>query len=78
MTVSEIFFNPVGLAVASGLTISGLAPVGNMCASSISLSSSFSTLVTTEFFSKLKIRYTKLRDWIIVIILLYEKNRKNR
>ena len=58
MIVSEILIGGVGLSVSSGLTISGLAPVGIMCASSISFLSSISTLFTNEYFSKLKIRYT--------------------
>ena len=58
------------------MTVSGLVPVGIMCASSISFLSSISTLITNEYFSKLKIRYTKLRDWIHVITLLYEKTSK--
>ena len=61
MIVSEIFFGSVGLSAGSGLTISGLAPVGIMCGSSISFLSSISTLITNEYFSKIKIRYTKLR-----------------
>ena len=76
MIVSEILIGGVGLSVGSGLTISGLAPVGIMCASSISFLSSLSTLITNEYISKLKIRYTKLRDWINVITLLYEKTLK--
>ena len=73
--VSEVLIGSVGL-VGSGFTISGLARVGIMWASSISFLSSISTLITNEFFSKLKIRYTKLRDWINVITLLYEKTLK--
>ena len=34
-------------------------------------------LITNEYNSKLKIRYTKLRDWINVITLLYEKTLKH-
>ena len=30
-------------------------------------------LITNEYISKLKIRYTKLRDWINVITMLYQK-----
>ena len=73
MIVSEILIGIVGLGVGSGLTISGLTPVRIMCAFSISILSSISTLFTNEYFSKLKIRYTKLRDWINVITLLLEK-----
>ena len=76
MIVSEILIGSVGLGAGSGLTISGLDPVGIMTSSSISFSSSISTLITNEYFSKLKIRYTKLRDWINTITLLYEKTLK--
>ena len=75
--VSENLIGSVGLGVGSGLTVSGLAPVGIMCASSISFLSSLSTLNTNEYFSKLKMRYTKLKDWINVITLLYGKTSKN-
>ena len=54
MIVSQTLKGSVGLNVGSALTISGLAPVGNMCASSISFLSSISTLITNEYFSKLK------------------------
>ena len=73
ISVSELSVGFVGLGVGSGLTISELAPVGVMCASSISFFSSISTLVLNEYISRLKIRYTKLRDWIIVNTLLNEK-----
>ena len=73
MIASEILFGGVGLSIGSGLTTSGLAPVGIMCASSISFLSKISTLITNEYFSILKIGYTKLRNWINVNTLLYEK-----
>ena len=38
--------------------------------------SSIAIFITNEYISKLKIRYTKLRDWINVITLLYEKTLK--
>ena len=33
-------------------------------------------MINIEYISKLKIRYTKLRDWINVITLLFEKTLK--
>ena len=72
--VSDFSLGSVGLGVGSSLTISGLAPVGIVCAGSISFLSSISTLIKNEYFSKLKNRYTKLREWINVITLLYQKN----
>ena len=44
--------------------------------SSAALITSIAILITNEYISKLKIRYTKLRDWINVITLLYEKTLK--
>ena len=57
MIVSEILIGSVGLGVGSGLTMSGLAPVGIMCAISVSFLSSTSTIIKNEYFSKWKIRY---------------------
>ena len=49
---------------------------GIVISSSTALLTSTAILITNEYISKLKIRYTKLRDWIIVITLLYEKTLK--
>ena len=46
---------------------------GIINSSSTALLTSIAILITNEYISKLKIRYTKLRDWINVITLLYEK-----
>ena len=56
-----------------GLIIPG---VGIIISSSTALLTSIAILITNENISKLKIGYTKLRDWIIVITLLYEKTLK--
>ena len=44
--------------------------------SSTAFLTSLPILITNEYISKLKIRCTKLRDWINVITLLYEKTLK--
>ena len=75
MILSESLLGVSGLPVGSGLTISGLAPVGITCAG-VSFLSSISTLITNEYFSRLEIRYTKLGDWINVTILCYEQKLK--
>ena len=49
---------------------------GVFISSSTALLNSTAILITDEYISTLKIRYTKLRDWIIVIALLYEKTVK--
>ena len=41
-----------------------------------SLLASIAILITKEYISKLKIRYTKFRDWINVITLFFEKTLK--
>ena len=46
---------------------------GIVISSGTALLTSIAILITNEYISKLKIRYTKLRDWINVITLLYEK-----
>ena len=76
MIVSETLIGIGGSSVGSGLTLSGIAPVGMVTVGSISFLSSISTLITNEFFSKLKIRYTKLRDCNNVTSLLFEKTMK--
>ena len=46
---------------------------GIIISSSTALLTSIAILITNEYISKLKIRYTKIKDWINVITLLYEK-----
>ena len=68
--------------IGSGSTIStstlGLINpgAGLIISSSTALLTSIAILITNEYISKLKIRYTKLRDWIYVITLLFEKTLK--
>ena len=76
MIVSDFLIGTVGLSVGSGLSIPGSAPVGVVCAGSFSFLSGISTLIASENISKVKIRFTKLRDWIHVITLIYERTLK--
>ena len=46
---------------------------GNIISSSTALLTSIAILITIEYLSNIKIRYTKLGDWVNVITLLYEK-----
>ena len=68
----------VGSGSAIGTsTMSLLNPsIGIVLSSSTALLSSIAILITNEYISKLKKRYTKLRDWINVITFLYEKTLK--
>ena len=68
----------IGSGSAIGtLTMSLINPsIGVVLTNSSALLTSTAILITNEYISKLKIRYTKLRDWINVITLLYEKTLK--
>ena len=65
----------VGSGSAIGTsTMSLLNPsIGIVLTSLTALLTSLAILITNEYISKLKLRYTKLRDWINFITILYEK-----
>ena len=50
--------------------------VAIIISSSTALLTSFAKLIANEDISKFKIRHNKIRDWINVITLLYEKTLK--
>ena len=50
--------------------------IGIVLTSSTALLTNIAILITNEYISKLKKRYTKLRDWINVITSLYENTLK--
>ena len=68
----------VGSGSAIGTSKMSLAnpSIGILLTSSTALLTSLAILITNEYISKLKLRYTKLRDWINFISLLYEKTLK--
>ena len=58
----------------SSSTMSLIKPsIGIVLTSSTALLTSLAILITNEYISKLKLRYTKLRDWINFLTILYEK-----
>ena len=65
-----------GSAIGSSAMSLNKPGAGIIISSSTALLTSIAILITNEYVSKLKIRYTKLRDWINVITLLYEKTLK--
>ena len=76
LIITEILVG-TGSAIESS-TMGLINPVaGNFIPSSTALLNSIAFLITNEYISKLKIRYKKLRDWINVITLLYEKTLKS-
>ena len=68
----------VGSASAVGSSTMGLINpgAGILLSSSTVLLTSIAILITNEYISKLKKRYSKLRGWINVITLLFEKTLK--
>ena len=72
LIITEIL---VGSGSAIGTsTMSLINPsIGIVLTSSTALLTSLAILITNEYVSKLKLRYTKQRDWINFITILYEK-----
>ena len=72
LIISEILIES-GSAISTS-TMSLINPsIGIVLTSSTALLTSLAILITKEYNSKLKLRYTKLRDWINFITILYEK-----
>ena len=65
-----------GSATSTSTTSLKNLSIGIVLTSSSALLTSIAILVTIEYISKLKLRYTKLRDWINFITLSYEKTLK--
>ena len=75
LIITEILVGS-GSAIGSSAMSMNNPGAGIIISSSTALLTSIAILITNEYISKLKIRYTKLRDWINVITLLYEKTLK--
>ena len=75
LIITEIL---IGGATAVGSSSMALINpgAGIVISSSTALLTSIAILITNEYISKLKIRYTKIKDWINVITLLHEKTLK--
>ena len=72
LIVTEVLIGS-GSAISTS-TMSLINPsIGIVLTSSTALLTSLAILITNEYISKLKLRYTKLRDWINFITILYEK-----
>ena len=75
LIITEILFGASSAVGSSSMALINPG-AGIIVSSSTALLTSIAILITNEYISKLKIRYTKLRDWINVITLLYEKTLK--
>ena len=72
LIITEILVGS-GSAISTS-TMSIINPsIGIVLTSSTALLTSLAILITNEYISKLKLRYTKLRDWINFITILYER-----
>ena len=72
LIITEILIGS-GSAISTS-TMSLINPsIGIVLTSSTALLTSLAILITNEYISKLKLRYTKLADWINFITILYEK-----
>ena len=75
LIITEILIG--GSSAIGTSTMSLINPsIGIIASSSTALITSIAILITNEYISKLKIRYTKIKDWINVTTLLYEKTLK--
>ena len=73
--VSEVLIGS-GSAILTS-TMSLIYPSSGIVLTSLTaLLTSLAILITNEYISKLKLRYTKPRDWINFITILYEKTLK--
>ena len=72
LIITEILVGS-GSAISTS-TMSIINPsIGIVLTCSTALLTSLAILITNEYISKLNMRYTKLRDWINFITILYEK-----
>ena len=72
LIITEILIG-LGSAISTS-TISLINPsIGIVLTSSTALIISLAIIITNEYISKVKLRYTKLRDWINFFTILYEK-----
>ena len=76
-SILEIIMGASGLTVGTALSVTRVgATIGIPIAGASAFLTSVAVLITNEYIAKLKMRYTKLRDWINMISLLYEKTLK--
>ena len=72
LIITEILIGSGSAVSTSAMSIVNPS-IGIVLTSSTALITSLAILITNEYISKLKLRYTKLRDWINFITILYEK-----
>ena len=73
LIISEILIGSGSAASTSAMSLINPS-IGIVLTSSTALLTSLAILITNEYISNLKLRYTKVRDWINFITILYEKS----
>ena len=73
--ITEILIGSASTINSSKLGLINPGP-GIFISSNTALLTSIAILITNEYISNLKIRYTKLQDWNNSVTLLYEKTLK--
>ena len=72
-----LFISEVLIGSGSAISTSSMSlinpSIGLVLTSSTALLTSLAILISNEYIGKLKLRYTKLRDWINFITILYQK-----
>ena len=76
LIVTEILVGTSSAVVTSKMGLINPS-AGIIISSGAGLLTSIAILISNEYASKLKISYTKLRDWINVVTLFCEKTLKN-
>ena len=72
LIITEILIGSGSAITSSAFSFSNPS-IGIPISSCSALLTSLAILITNEYISKLNLRYTKLRDWINFITILYEK-----
>ena len=74
LIITEILIESGSAITTSTMSFKKIqALVGIVLTSSTALLTSIAMLITNKYISKLNLRYTKLRDWINFITIIYEK-----
>ena len=75
MNITESLLGSKSAKTTSKMSLNNPS-IGIVLTSSSALLTSLAILITNGYISTFKLRYTKLRNWVNVIILLYEKTLK--
>ena len=75
LLITEILLGSGSAKTTSTMSLLN-SSIGIVLTSSAAFLTSIATLITNEYLSEIRLRYTKLSDWINFITILYEKTSK--